>query len=187
MHEKVTGRDRLDGQARAGNSVDGSVHVMGHWHIRAFDPDGNLIHEDEIHNIVVNEGLDHLLDVTLSAATQTATWYVGLTDGNPTTDPTDTLSSHAGWTEVTAYDETNRPEWVDGGVSSQSVDNSGSTATYTINSGSTTIGGAFLASDNTKGGTTGILYSVGAFSGSDVTLSSGSTLEVTATFTTSAA
>lgn len=187
MREKVTGRDRLDGQACAGNRLAGEAQIMGHWHVRAFDPAGNLIHEDEWDNLVVNEGLDHLLDATLSGATQITTWYVGLTDGTPTAAAGDTMSSHAGWAEVTGYDEAARQTWTDGGVSGQSVDNSASKATYTITSNSTTVGGAFLVSDNTKGGSTGTLYSIGAFSGGDVTLSSGSTLEVTATFTTAAA
>lgn len=138
-------------------------------------------------NLVVNEGLDDLLDVTLSGATQDTTWFVGLTDGTPTPAAGDTLASHAGWVEVTAYDEAARVAWTDGGVSGQSVSNSASQAAFSVNADSTTIGGAFLAGDNTKGGTTGSLYAVGAFSQGDFILGSGSTLNVTTTFTMASA
>lgn len=143
------------------------------------------IWRDVIENIVVNAGLDHLLDVTLSGGTQDTTWFVGLTDGTPTVAAGDTLASHAGWTEVTAYDETNRVAWTDGGVSSQSVSNSGSPAVFTISTNSTTVGGAFLAGVNT--GTSGTLYAAGAFTAGDKSLDDGDTLTVTATFTSAAA
>jgi len=162
------------------------VAISGTWRFTARDPDGNVKWRDKVPlNIVVNEGLDHLLDVGLSAATQITTWYLGLIDGTPTIAAGDTLGSHAGWAEVTAYDEANRVTWSDGGVSGQSVDNSASPATFTISTNGTTIGGAFLASDNTKGGTTGTLYAAGAFSAGDKTLDDGDTLDVTATFTAS--
>ena len=157
----------------------------GNWQITCRDPEGNVKWVEEIENLVVNEGLDHALDIVLSGGTQITTWYVGLTDGTPTIAAGDTLSSHAGWTEIQAYDEATRETWTDGGVSGQSVDNSGTVASFAVNANSTTVGGAFLASDNTKGGTTGTLYAVGAFSGGDKTADSGDTLEVTATFTAS--
>ncbi len=136
-------------------------------------------------NIVVNQGLDDLLDVTLSGAAQDTTWFVGLTDGTPTVAAGDTLASHAGWVEVTAYDETNRVAFVDGGVSSQSMDNSASPAQFTIDTNSTTVGGGFLAGVNT--GTSGRLYAAGAFTAGDKSLDDNDTLDVTATFTTAAA
>jgi hypothetical protein len=53
---------------------------------------------------------------------------------------------------------------------------------YTIN-GTTTVGGAFLISNNTKGGTTGILFSAADFAApGDRSVVSGDTLTVTYTF-----
>ena len=146
-----------------------------------------VIGRDKIENIVVNQGLDHALDVALSGATQITSWFLGLTDGTPTVAAADTPASHAGWVEVTAYSETIREAWTDGGVSGQSVSNSGSVATFTINANGTTIGGAFLISLNTKGGTTGTLYAAGAFTAGDKTLDNLDTVDVTATFTAAAA
>lgn len=156
----------------------------GHWTVRCLSPEGEVKWETEWDNLVVNEGLDYLLDVGLSGGTQTSTWYVGLIDGSsPTIAAGDTLGSHAGWTENTNYSEAARQTWTDGGVSSQSVDNSGSTADFSIDTNGQTIGGAFLASDNTKGGTTGTLYAAGTFSTAK-SADNGDTLQVTATFTT---
>lgn len=145
------------------------------------------IDEDLFPNIIVNAGRDHLLDVTLSAATQDTTWFVGLTDGTPTVAATDVEGTHAGWVEVTAYTEANRVAWSDGGVSSQSVDNSASPATFSINA-TTTVGGSFLSGDNTKGDASpavAVLYAVGAFTGGDRSLQNNDSIDVTATFTMS--
>lgn len=139
--------------------------------------------EDVIYNLVVNQGLDDLLDVTLSGGTQDSTWFIGLTDSTPTVAAGDTPGSHAGWAEVTDYDEAARVAWSDGGVSGQSVDNSASPATFTISANNTTVGGAGLFGDNTKGGATGRLYAVGAFSAGDKTLDDNDSLDVTSTFT----
>jgi len=160
----------------------GAARIKGYWQITCRKADGSVRWKDEIHNLVVNVGLDHLLDVTLSGATQITTWYVGLTDDSPTIAAADTMSSHAGWAVATGYSEAVRQTWTDAGVSSQSVTNSASKATFSINA-TDTIGGAFLTSDNTKSGTTGTLYAVGAFSGGNKAVVNTDTLEVTATFT----
>lgn len=166
-------------------ALGNGIGTKGVWKARCFDPEGNLKWEDSWDNIVVDEGLDYALGATLTGATQTTTWYVGLTDGTPTTDGGDTMSSHAGWTEVTAYSEADRQTWTAGSVASQTVDNSGSPATFTGDTNGTTVGGAFLVSDNTKGGTSGTLFSVGAFQAGDKTLDNGDTLEVTAEYSNS--
>jgi hypothetical protein len=141
---------------------------------------------DPFWNNVVHEGLDHSLNQHLKGAAYTAAWYIGLTDGTPTVADTDTISSHAGWTEVTAYDETFRQTLTLGAVSGQSVDNSASKGTFSIN-GSTTVGGAFLISGDggtAKGGATnGTLYGAGAFTGGDRSLNNGDTLNVQLTLT----
>jgi len=187
MKEYTSVKDGMEVRPKSPISMDGDASVKGRWNITVHDDKGNMVHEDVIDNLVVDEGLNEILSSTLAGGTQTTTWYIGLTDSTPTAAAGDTMGSHAGWAEVTGYDESARQTWTAGSVSGQSVDNSGSTATFTISSNSTTIGGAFLVSDSTKGGTAGTLYSIGAFSGGDVTLSSGSTLDVTATFTTSSA
>lgn len=186
MHFPTDARERFNGRAKGGAGLDAQAALRGDWRIVAKDPQGNVLRDERFSNLVVDTGLDYLLDAGLSGAAQISPWYVGLTGSTPTPAAGDTPASHAGWTEETGYDEAARQAWTDGGVSGQSVDNSGSVATFTVTANGTTFGGAFLISDNTKGGSTGTLYAVGAFSGGDLTLSAGSTIEVTATFSTQA-
>ena len=165
----------------------GNIKLKSCWHFECRDGQGKLKWIDQIEfNLVVNTGLDDVLDKYFKGSAYTAAHYVGLTDGTPTFAAGDTMSSHAGWTEVTAYDEANRvtPTW--GSVSGQSLDNSGSPAAFTISTNNTTIGGAFLSTDNTKGGSSGTLYGGGAFSAGDKTLDDDDTLSVTVTLTASA-
>ena len=154
--------------------------LNGLWtfeHIRG----GKVIHRETVKNMIVNAGLDYLLDVALSGGSQLSTWYVGLISATPTIAAGNTMGSHAGWTEVTDYSQANRVTWSDGGVSGQSVDNTGSPAAFSINA-SVTVGGAFLTSNNTKGGTTGTLFSATAFASGNRSFINGDTLNVTATY-----
>lgn len=127
---------------------------------------GEVIDEFEDHNILVNEGLNHALDVLLHGSTQVATWYIGVFEGNYTPVATATAASiTADSTESTAYDETTRVAYVEAAASSQSTTNSASKATFTFNA-TKTIYGAFLVSNSTKSGTTGTLLSAARFSSS---------------------
>jgi hypothetical protein len=103
---------------------------------------GLLKWEAAIENLVVNQGLDDVLDKYFKASAYTASHFVGLTDSTPTPAAGDTMAAHAGWTEVTAYTEGTRQSLVLGAVSGQSVDNSASKAVFSINA-TVTVGGAF--------------------------------------------
>jgi hypothetical protein len=139
-------------------------------------------------NTVVNEGLDYILQAlfesdTSAFGTVINPWYIGLLDSTPTVGADDVLgASSNSWSEVTAYSEANRQEFVEDGIASQSEDNSNNKGTFTINSDNTTIGGAMLVESNTKGGTGGILLCGAAFSAGDKTADDGDTLEVQYTF-----
>lgn len=184
---KVISKVKFNGCAgKLGNSGN-DVEVEGIWNFVARRADGSIKWEETVKNRVVNQGLDHLLDVALSGATQITTWYVGLLSATPTVAAGDTIGSHAGWTEIVAYDEATRPEWTDAGVSGQSVSNSASPATFTIDTNATGIGGAFLISDSEVGGAGGTLYAAAAFTLGNKTLDDNETLDVTCTFTMAAA
>ena len=66
-----------------------------------------------------------------------------------------------------------------------SVDNAAAKASFDIN-GSTTIFGAFVTTNSTKGGTSGTLYGAADFAASRAVIS-GDTLNVTVTLTAAAA
>jgi hypothetical protein len=133
-------------------------------------------------NLVVNQGLDHILDVVLSGATQDTTWFVGLLDDDAAPGATWTATEIAG-DDFVNYDESTLQAFTDGGVSGQSVDNSASPATFTCSTNSSVVGGAFLIGTNAKATPAGDLYAAGTFTGGDKNLDDGDSLETTCTFT----
>lgn len=155
-----------------------AVRLGGVFDVRCFDRKGNLKWQDKARNLVVNEGLDHILTVLFTGAGQMSKWYVGLTGATPSPAAGHSLATHEGWTEVTDYSE-NRKEFIEGDVLSQSISNAASKASFAIDY-SVTIGGAFLAS--VASGTEGVLLSVAAFSGGNKSADEGDTLEVQYTF-----
>ncbi len=150
--------------------------MSGDYFIQCYESETvrNLLWEAKISNLITTEGLYYDADVSLLGGSQLTGWHILLTDGTPTVAAADTMSSHAGWVEVTAYSGS-RPSWV--GVRTLLVStNSASVASFTMN-GSGTAGGCGLTSDAT--GTAGTLYSVGAFSAGDQPFVSGNVIEVT--------
>lgn len=133
-------------------------------------------------NLIPDAALNDALDVWLSGGSQDTTLFVGL-KGTGSVASGDTMASHAGWSELTDYDEAARQAWVDGGVSGKSVSNAGSPAAFTIND-TVEFFGAFITGENTKGGSTGVLYAAGDFASSRE-LEDGDTLLVTYTLNSS--
>lgn len=162
-----------------------SRKLSTHYQVECYAPDGSLKWRDEFDNLVVDAGLNDSLDKHLKGSSYTAAWYVGLTEGSPTFAAGDTMGSHSGWVEEQDYSEAVRQTLTLGSVSGKSVDNSASKAVFSIN-GSATVGGAFVASSSTKGGSTGTLYGGGAFTGGNRSVISGDTLNVTVTCTAAA-
>lgn len=154
--------------------------------LEAHDKDGNLLWSEEVHNLVTTVGLNDSLDKQFKASGYTAAWYVGITDGTPTFAAGDTAASHAGWTEVEDYSEANRQELTLGSVAAGSVNNSASKAVFTIDDDSIVIGGAFVVSVSTKGGSTGVVYGGAALS-ADRTLNTSDTLTITVTLSAASA
>lgn len=150
--------------------------------VECIGADGQVKWVEEIHNLVVTAGLNDLLAKYFKGSSYTAAWYVGL-KGTGTVAAGDTMASHSGWTEITAYSESVRQTLTLGTPSSGSVDNSASKAVYTIN-GNATVDGAFVATDSTKGGTTGTLYGASSFTTSRAVIA-GDTLNVTITLSVS--
>jgi hypothetical protein len=169
--------------SRKGEAMKKGIKLTGHYKIELLE-NGKVIETREGHNDIVNEGLDNILDVMFNAATQVDPWFVGLIDGSgsQTLANSDTLPSHAGWAELTSYDETTRVGWNPAAAASQQVAN-GTQMTFTMNA-TDSIHGIFIASDGTKGGTTGILWATAAFASE---LAVVATNEVKITYTVTAA
>ena len=164
------------------------LKATGKFLIECYDKDGKLKWTDESKNLVVNVGLQYMAGTSLDGSTARITsWYLGLYGAASSNNPAagDTMSSHAGWTEVTDYTEATRPAatFVAATTANPSVvTNSASKAQFTMNA-TVTVGGAFLTSNNTKGGTTGTLFSAKDFSSpGDRSVVSGDVVLVTYTF-----
>ncbi len=140
--------------------------------------DGKIIETREFLNGITNEGLDAILDIMFHADTQITVWYLGLIDASGFTAlaDADTMASHAGWSEFTTYTEATRPIWPEDAASSQSITNT-TLADFSI-TGAATLKGAFLPSNNTKGGSTGILWCTALFSDGDLGVTSGDTARI---------
>ncbi len=152
----------------------------GHFTVEHRDKDGNLKGTYKMPNGIVDVGLTDLLDVHFNAGTPTTTWYLGLVDnsGFSAFADADTMGSHAGWNEFTTYTEATRVEWAEDAPAARSVTNTTS-ADFSI-TGSGTMKGIFLVSNNTKSGTTGILWATAAFA-SNVAVINGDSLKITYT------
>ena len=150
--------------------------LKGRFSVEAYDSKGRLKFSEKFNNLVVDSGIVYALNAAFDSGTQAAAQYIGLTDSTPTVAAGDTMSSHAGWVEVTSYSEANRPVW-DKVLSGKTFSNSANKAQFSITA-TVTIGGAFITTDNTKGGSTGTLIAAGAFSTGDKSLDNGDTLFV---------
>lgn len=192
IDNKAVSTDQVSTTVQKAKGVSEGIRGGGVFTVVCYDKDGNHKWTAKSPNLVVNVGLADMNDKYFSGSGYTATWYLGLYGAASSNNPAagDTMASHAGWTEVTDYSQSTRPAATFGSatVADPSViDNSGSVAVFSINN-TVTVGGAFLTSDSTKGGTSGILFSASDFqSPGDRNVVSGDTLNVTYQFSLDAA
>lgn len=154
--------------------------LKGRYDVEHYNAAGELLGVYAFPNGITDVGLNHILDTQFNGGTAVTTWYAALIDNASFSALAagDTMASHTGWIEATTYDEATRPEWTAGAASARSITNA-ATVDFTINA-TKTIQGIFITSNNTKGGTTGTLWSTAAF-GSTVSVADGDTLKVTYT------
>ena len=187
-NEKAKAIDIVASGLVANTGSTEGARATGKYVVECHDKEGNLKWVAETENLVVNVGLQYMAGVALTSTTQITAWYIGLYGAGASNTPaaTDTLASHAGWTEITPYSG-NRPAATFAAATNANpsvVTNSASKASYTINA-TATVGGAFLSSANS--GTTGTLFSAADFSSpGDRSVVSGDILSVTYTFSLSA-
>lgn len=159
--------------------------LENYYTIACQSPDGEIRWVDNVENLVVTTGLNDSLDRHLTGSGYTAAWYIGICSGTAATFAAgDTMSSHAGWTEGTIYSQANRVTLTMAAASGGSTSNVLNKGTFSINAAGT-LCGAFITTDDTKGGTDGTLYGGGQF-GSNRVVGDGDTLNVTIVCTASA-
>jgi hypothetical protein len=170
--------------ARKTGFVEG-MSAGGVFTVTCMDKDGHSKWVDIAPNLVVNVGLQDMNTKFFTGAAYTAAWYVGLVNGTSATTTFsggDTLATHAGWTENSSYagDRKACTFGVATLADPSNINNTSSTASFTITANST-IAGAFLA--NVATGTSGLLFSESDFqSPGDRTVVVGDVLVVTYSF-----
>jgi len=169
-----------------------AVAAGGVFTVQCIGADGQVKWEESLTNLVVNQGLQDMNTKYFKGVTYTAAWYLGLYGSGATNNPTanDTAATHPGFTEIVPYSNATRPAATFGTATTADpsvISNSASPAVFTINA-TATVGGAFLISNNTKSGTSGVLFSASDFAApGDRAVSSGDTINVTYTFSLDAA
>lgn len=167
LKDKALSTDQVSAGLTMGTRSTDTAAATGVYKIQCHDAQGNLKWEAESKNLVVNVGLQDMNAKYFTGSAYTAAWYIGLYGAGASNTPaaSDTMSSHAGWTENTGYSNATRPACTFGTPTTANpsvATNSASPASFNINATST-VGGAFLVSNSTKGGTTGTLYSAADF------------------------
>ena len=156
------------------------VKMQNVYRVECFDKDGKLKWAEVVRNTVVTEGINDLLTQYFKGSSYNAAWYMGL-KGAGSIVAGDTLASHSGWSEVTAYSG-NRPAPTWSTAGSGSLTTTGAVS-YTMTN-SYTVAGVFLCT--AASGTSGTLYGGGDF-GTPRSGASGDTLNVTPTATAATA
>lgn len=124
--------------------------------------EGRVIDEWESKNLIVNQGLDHILATEFTGSTQITSWFMAPFGNNYTPVGTDTAASIVGNAgEVTSYTASTRVPYV-GVEGSQQVTNAAAPSSFTFNA-STTIYGAFLISSSAQSSTAGVLFAASPF------------------------
>lgn len=186
--EFSSAKDQVSASLITRPALGETVGAGGVYTVECVGPDGQVKWTDQFHNLVVNQGLANMNGAYFAGTAQTTTWYLGLVEGpgsGTTFAAGDTLASHAGWTESTAYTG-NRKAVTFGSATTANpsvITNSAAPSSFTMNA-TATIAGAFLTSVAT--GTSGILFSEGDFTGGDKSVASGDTLNVTYQFSLTA-
>ena len=186
--EFSSAKDQVSASLVTKPGLTDTVGAGGVYTVECVGPDGQVKWSDQFHNLVMNGGLANMNGAYFAGSAQTTTWYLGLVEGpgsGTTFAAGDTLASHGGWTESTAYTG-NRKAVTFGSATTANpsvITNSASPSSFTMNA-TTTIAGAFLCS--VASGTSGILFSAGDFTGGDKSVASGDTLNVTYQFSLTA-
>jgi len=185
--EKTKATDTVSSGLTCNTKASEDAQATGVFEIKCHDKDGNLKWEAQSKNLVVNVGLAYMAGTALTSTAQITTWYLGLYGAASSNTPAaaDTMTSHAGWTEVVAYSNVTRVAATFAVATTANpsvVTNTASPAVFNIN-GTTTVGGAFLTSGSAKSGTAGTLFSAADFgSPGDRSVVNSDTLSVTYTF-----
>ena len=191
LNDKANTSDAVSAGLVAKTGFTDAARGGGVFHVQCFDKDGNLKWEDQMHNLVVNQGLQDMNTQYFKGSTYTAGFFLGLVTGpgsGTAYAAGDTLASHIGWTEFTNYSGSRKAVTFGTATTADPsvISNSASPSQFSITGGGGTVAGAFLCT--VASGTSGVLFSEADFqSPGDRVVVAGDTLNVTYTFSLDAA
>jgi hypothetical protein len=191
LNDKANTSDAVSAGLVAKTGFSSGASGGGVFHVQCFDKDGNLKWEDQMHNLVVNQGLQDMNTQYFKGSTYTAGFFLGLVTGpgsGTAYAAGDTLASHIGWTEFTNYSGSRKAVTFGTATTADPsvISNSASPSQFSITGGGGTVAGAFLCT--VASGTSGVLFSEADFqSPGDRVVVAGDTLNVTYTFSLDAA
>lgn len=134
--------------------------------------------EEYSENLVVNEGLNYLLNASVGGGSAIASWYVAPFSGNVTVLATWTAANFtASSTEWTLYANATRPAWTHGVVASGGIDSFAAKAEFVSTADGQVVRGAALVSTSAKSSTSGTLIAASRFQ-SDKSLDTGEILDI---------
>jgi hypothetical protein len=150
--------------------MSNEIHAAGEYAIRITRKGQKPGKWEVVKNLVVNEGLAHILNVAFGQTPKPAGYYVALFGG--------AAAPAANWTAATfpsaageivsmseGYTAATRPQWTPpANVTTPTIDNFTTVASVTIaTAGALNVTGAALLTNATRGGTTGTLISATKF------------------------
>ena len=134
-------------------------------------------------NLVVNEGMAHILNVALGATAKPAGYFLALFNGAATPQANWTAAGFAPTAgEVVSmsegYTSPTRPAWTPGVAATNSIDNMAAVATVTIaTAAQVNVTGAAMLTSSVRGGTTGVLVSATRYA-AERTFQNGDTYDI---------
>lgn len=125
--------------------------------------------EKEGNNLIVAEGLSHILNVALGAKAKATGYYLALFSGAAAPADNWTAANFAQAaseliSQTEGYTAATRPQWEPADTSNMAIDNLATVASVTFaTAASVNVTGAALLTSSVRGGTTGVLVSASKY------------------------
>ena len=142
-----------------GDILFGEAHATLHGRYELVDAQGQVLRSG--HNLITDQGANHILSAVLGGGTVYSAWYLApfTTDVTPVVGWTAATFPATAGELTTQIAEATRPAYTEATPASRSTNNNDNPATITAAQDSVVIRGVGLLSHSTKGSTSGVLLS----------------------------